>query len=95
MAKHGKKNRKWRARRPAVIGRSIRLTAHGWRRQKPAADAPPGNGAYHPPPLPRGMAEISEHGQSRLPHPLFFAILAAAAAFIAAIAWLISTMPDK
>lgn len=96
MTKHGKKNRKWRARRPAVIGRSIRLTAHGWQRQhKPATDAPPDNGAYQPPPLPSGMAELSEHGQSRLPHPLFFFILAAAAVFIVTIARLVSTMPDK
>jgi hypothetical protein len=92
----GKKKHKRRLRRPAVIGRSIRLSARGWRRQrvKQAAAAPP-DGAYQPPPLPSGVAEFSENGQSLRPHPIFFIIVGAAVVFIAAVAWLIARNPAR
>jgi hypothetical protein len=95
MAK--KKKSKRRLRRPAVIGRSIRLSARGWRRQrvKQATSAAPPDGAYQPPPLPSGVAEFSENGQSPWPHPIFFVIVAAGVAFIAAVAWLIAHAPAR
>jgi hypothetical protein len=91
----GKKKHRRRLRRPAVIGRSIRLSARGWRRQrvKQAASAAAPDGAYQPPPLPSGVAEFSENGQSAWPHPIFFIIVGAAAVFIAAVAWLVAHSP--
>jgi hypothetical protein len=90
-----KKRKKWRVRRPAVIGRSVRLSARGWLRQRSRggeADAA-ANGAYQPPPLPRGMAEMSEKSQSSWPHPIFFIIVAVALAFIGLITWLVAHSP--
>jgi hypothetical protein len=78
-----KKRKKWRVRRPAVIGRSVRLSARGWLRQR----------SYQPPPLPRGMAEMSEKSQSSWPHPIFFIIVAVALAFIGLITWLVAHSP--
>lgn len=88
--KRGKRS-KWHVRRPAVIGRSIRISARGWRRPHvPHESEAAPESTYHPPPMPSGMAEMSEHDNSVWPHPIFFAIVTAALTFIGTIAWLIA-----
>lgn len=95
MAKQVKKRKKWRVRRPAVIGRSVRLSARGWLRQRSrnGEAETTANGAYQPPPLPSGMAEMSENSPSPWPHPIFFIIVAVALAFIGLITWLVAHSP--
>ncbi|HYE74175.1 MAG TPA: hypothetical protein VEF04_12630 [Blastocatellia bacterium] len=86
----GKKNKKRRFRRPAVIGRSIRISARGWRRQPSPNNPSTPENSFQAPPLPTGMAEMSENNHSLWPHPIFFVIVIGALVFIAIIAWLIA-----